>query len=148
MYKRQALQSPIINAAKTFENLLTNVGIQFLQMSGSGLNLDNDGEPFEFSIEPASIELNEETDSDLRGDVTFLMPSGITLENFQTANGWEEIDEVDGRQRITMSLESLVAGDEITFSVKVSWWYVLSQIWIYPTIILSLIVWRLSLIHI
>ena len=41
-----------------------------------------------------------------------------------------------------MSLESLVAGDEITFSVKVSWWYVLSQIWIYPTIILSLIVWR------
>ena len=129
-------------SSKTFENLLTNVGIQFLQMSGSGLNLDNDGDPFEFSIEPASIELNEETDSDLRGDVTFLMPDGITLENFQTANGWEEVDEVDGRQRITMSLESLVAGDEITFSVKVSWWYVLSQIWIYPTIILSLIVWR------
>ena len=80
--------------------------------------------------------------SDLRGEVTFLMPDGITLENFQTANGWEKVDEVDGRQRITLSLESLAAGEEITFSVKVSWWYVLSQIWIYPTIILSLIVWR------
>ena len=89
--------------------------------------------------------MNEETDSDLRGDVTFLMPDGITLENFQTANGWEKVDEVDGRQRITLSLESLTAGEEFTFSVKVSWWYVLSQIWIYPTIILSLIVWRVRL---
>ena len=137
-----ALQSPLINAVNSFQNLLTNVGLQSLQMGGSGIDIDNNGEPFEFSFESADIELNEETDSELRGDVTFLMPDGITLENFQTANGWEKVDEVDGRQRITLSLESLTAGEEITFSVKVSWWYVLSQIWIYPTIILSLIVWR------
>ena len=137
-----ALQSPLINAVNSFQNLLTNIGLQSLQMGGSGLDIDNNGEPFEFSFESANIELNEETDSDLRGDVTFLMPDGITLENFQTANGWEKVDEVDGRQRITLSLESLTAGEEFTFSVKVSWWYVLSQIWIYPTIILSLIVWR------
>jgi len=137
-----ALQSPLINAVNSFQNLLTNIGLQSLQMGGSGLDIDNNGEPFEFSFESANIELNEETDSDLRGDVTFLMPDGITLENFQTANGWEKVDEVDGRQRITLSLESLTAGEEITFSVKVSWWYVLSQIWIYPTILLSLIVWR------
>jgi len=30
----------------------------------------------------------------------------------------------------------------VSFKVKISWWYILSQIWIYPTIILSLIVWR------
>ena len=137
-----AFQSPLINAVNSFQNLLTNIGLTSLQMSGSGLDIDNNGEPFEFSFESSNIELNEETDSDLRGDVTFLMPDGITLENFQTANGWEKVDEVDGRQRITLSLESLTAGEEITFSVKVSWWYVLSQIWIYPTIILSLIVWR------
>ena len=137
-----ALQSPLINAVNSFQKLLTNVGLTSLQMGGSGLDIDNNGEPFEFSFDSANIELNEETDSDLRGDVTFLMPDGITLENFQTANGWEKVDEVDGRQRITLSLESLTAGEEITFSVKVSWWYVLSQIWIYPTIILSLIVWR------
>ena len=137
-----AFQSPLINAVNSFQNLLTNIGLTSLQMSGSGLDIDNNGEPFEFSFESANIELNEETDSDLRGDVTFLMPDGITLENFQTANGWEKVDEVDGRQRITLSLESLTAGEEFTFSVKVSWWYVLSQIWIYPTIILSLIVWR------
>jgi len=137
-----SLYSPIINAANAFKGALTNVAVQFMQMSGSGINIDNNGDPFHFEIDPAGIELNEETDSDMRGDITFIMPDGITLENFQTANGWEKIDEVDGRQRITLSLESLVAGDEVTFSVKVSWWYILSQIWIYPTIVLALIVWR------
>ena len=137
-----ALQSPIINAAEIFQNLITNLGVQFLQMGGSGINLDNNGDPFQMSIESNDLELNEETESDLRGEVTFTLPDGITLENFQTANGWEKIEDVDGRQRITLSLESLTAGDEVSFSVKVSYWYIFTQIWIYPTLLLSLIVWR------
>ena len=137
-----ALQSPIINAAEIFQNLITNLGVQFLQMGGSGINLDNNGDPFQMSIESTDLELNEETESDLRGEVTFTLPDGITLENFQTANGWEKVDEVDGRQRITLSLESLTAGDEVSFSVKVSYWYIFTQIWIYPTLLLSLIIWR------
>jgi len=137
-----ALQSPLINAARVFESVFTNLGVQFLQMGGSGVNLDDNGEPFLIEFESTELELNEETESELRGDVTFTLPDGIILEDFQTANGWEKVDMVDGRQQITMSLESLIAGEEISFRVKVSWWYVLSQIWIYPTIILSLIVWR------
>ncbi len=137
-----ALQSPILDAASTFQNLLANIGSQFLQMGGSGINIDNNGDPFLISFDPGNIELNEETESELRGEVTFTLPDGITLENFQTANGWEKVDEVDGRQRITLSLESLAAGDEISFSVKISYWYIFTQIWIYPTILLSLIVWR------
>ena len=84
----------------------------------------------------------KKTESELRGLLTFILPDGVTLENFQTANGWEKIETVDGRQKITISIESLVAGDEFTFSVKVSWWFIFTQIWIYPTILLSLIVWR------
>lgn len=137
-----ALQTPILETANIFQNLLANIGSQFLQMGGSGINIDNNGEPFLISFDPGNIELNEETESELRGEVTFTLPDGITLENFQTANGWEKIDEVDGRQRITLSLESLAAGDEISFSVKISYWYIFTQIWIYPTILLSLIVWR------
>ena len=137
-----ALQSPIINAAEIFQNLITNLGVQFLQMGGSGINLDNNGDPFQMSIESTDLELNEETESDLRGEVTFTLPDGITLENFQTANGWEKIEDADGRQKITLSLESLTAGDEVSFSVKVSYWYIFTQIWIYPTLLLSLIVWR------
>ena len=137
-----AMQSPIIEAARAFENVFTNLGVQFLSMGGSGIMLDNNGEPVNLEFQSTDIELNEETESELRGDITFTLPDGITLEDFQTANGWEKVDEVDGRQQITLSLESLVAGEEISFRVKVSWWYVLLQIWIYPTIVLSLIVWR------
>ncbi|MGB2121583.1 MAG: hypothetical protein ACPH17_08160, partial [Candidatus Poseidoniaceae archaeon] len=137
-----ALQSPIIQAARAFENVFTNLGVQFLSMGGSGIMLDNNGEPVNLEFQSTDIELNEETESELRGDITFTLPDGITLEDFQTANGWEKVDEVDGRQQITLSLESLVAGEEISFRVKVSYWYIFTQIWIYPTIILSLIVWR------
>ena len=104
--------------------------------------LDNNGEPVNLEFQSTDVELNEETESELRGDITFTLPDGIILEDFQTANGWEKVDEVDGRQQITLSLESLVAGEEISFRVKVSYWYIFTQIWIYPTIILSLIVWR------
>ena len=137
-----SIQSPIINAAEIFQNLFTDLGVQFLQTTGSGIKIDDNGNPFQMSIESTDLELNEETESDLRGEVTFTLPDGITLENFQTANGWEKVDEVDGRQRITLSLESLTAGDEVSFSVKISYWYIFTQIWIYPTLLLSLIVWR------
>ena len=137
-----SIQSPIINAAEIFQNLITDLGVQFIQTTGSGIKIDDNGNPFQMSIESTDLELNEETESDLRGEVTFTLPDGITLENFQTANGWEKVDEVDGRQRITLSLESLTAGDEVSFSVKISYWYIFTQIWIYPTLLLSLIVWR------
>ena len=137
-----ALQTPIVSVANAFSNALTNIGSQFVQMGGSGLTLDENGDPFVFNVEPNDLEIHEETDSELRGEITILLPDGITLENFQTANGWEEVTTEDGKQKITLSLESFVAGDEFTFSVQVSWWFILSQIWIYPTILLSLIVWR------
>ena len=138
-----ALSSPIIEIANSFSNALTNIGLQFVQMGGSGLVIDNDDEPFNFIIEPKNLELNEETESELRGEITFVLPDGITLENFQTANGWEEVGtNSEGRQKITLSLESFIAGDEFTFSIQVSWWYIFTQIWIYPTMFLSLIVWR------
>ena len=136
--------SPVTGSLQFLSNLLTDIGIQFMQMGGSGIMIADDGESFNSEIEPNPeiITLDEETETDLRGDVTFILPDGITLEDFQTANGWEVVEEVDGRQKITVSLESLVAGDEVSFKVKISWWYILSQIWIYPTIILSLIIWR------
>jgi len=137
-----AFYSPILNMVNSFSNAFTNIGLQFLQMGGSGLTADNNGQPFEFKIEPTDLELNEETNSELRGEITFVLPDGITLENFQTANGWEEVTTDDGRQKITISMESFTAGEEFTFSVKVSWWFVFTQIWIYPAILLSLIVWR------
>ena len=126
--------SPITGSLQFLSNLLTDIGIQFMQMGGSGIMIADDGESFNLEIEPNPeiITIDEETETDLRGDVTFILPDGITLEDFQTANGWEVVEEVDGRQKITVSLESLVAGDEVSFKVKVSYWYIF-----YPNLDLS-----------
>ena len=139
-----ALTNPFLAAAEKFSNLFQIFGLQFLSMGGGGLTLDNNGETIRFETDPVDIELNEKTDSDLRGDVTFIMPDGIELQDFQTANGWEKVEYLDdGRQQITISMESLYSGEEIEFRVVVTWFYILSQIWIYPTIFLGLIVWRI-----
>ena len=57
--------------------------------------LDNNGEPINLEFESTDVELNEETESDLRGD-NLHFTGQIILEDFQTANGWEKVDEVDG----------------------------------------------------
>ena len=125
-----------------FKNVLSNFGVQALKMGSPGLIIDDNDDPFVFDIDSTDMVVEDKTESELRGDVTFIMPDGITLEGFQTANGWEKVEDEDGRQKITISLESFAAGDEFTFSVVISWWFILSQIWIYPTILISLIVWR------
>ena len=135
-------ESPIINTANAFKNVLSNFGVQALKMGSPGLIIDDNDDPFVFDIDSTDMVVEDKTESELRGDVTFIMPDGITLEGFQTANGWEKVEDEDGRQKITISLESFAAGDEFTFSVVISWWFILSQIWIYPTILISLIVWR------
>lgn len=131
-----------MGAMQSFVNALTLAGSNMLQMGGSGITLDQNGEPIIVEIEPQDLTLHEGTQTELRGYFTVLLPDGITLEDFSTANGWEEVDEIDGRQRIKISINSLVQGEEFSFRIHVTWWYILSQIWIYPAILISLIVWR------
>jgi hypothetical protein len=70
------------------------------------------------------------------------MPSGILLKDFTSENGWEEVKMVDGRQQITVTLESWEVGDEFQFSLQVTWWWIFGQIWIYPALLAALIIWR------
>ncbi|MDP6869604.1 MAG: hypothetical protein QGI21_02380 [Candidatus Poseidoniaceae archaeon] len=134
--------SPIFQIAQMFGNLLFDVGLQSLNMSGDGFRILDGEESFNLHIQPSDLTLNEDTDMSLRGEVTLKLPEGILLENFQTANGWETVEMVDGRQVITMSFDSFANGEDVTFTILLTWGFVLSQIWIYPTILLGLIVWR------
>jgi hypothetical protein len=49
---------------------------------------------------------------------------------------------VDGRQQITVTLESWEVGDEFQFRLQVTWWWIFGQIWIYPALLAALIIWR------
>ena len=136
------VRAPMMGAMQGFVEALTLATSNFIQVGGSGLTLDDNGEPVLMEIDPQNLTLNEETGTSLRGEFTLSLPSGITLKDFQTANGWEKVEMKDGRQVITISIDSLTEGDEFSFSLHVSWWYVFTQFWIYPTLLFSLIVWR------
>ena len=138
-----ALYAPMLETAQAFSQALTQMGSQFLAADGGGLTLDNDGEAMVFPIESTDMTIVESADLDLRGDFTITMPEGITLKNFQTANGYETVTTEDGRQQITISLKSFAAGDEFSFSLNIGWGYIIGQIWAYPAIIIGLIIWRI-----
>ena len=138
-----SLYAPMLEIAQGFSQALTQIGSQFLAADGDGLTLDNDGKAMVFPIESTDMTIVESADLDLRGEVTFTMPDGITLKNFQTANGWETVTTEDGRQQITISLKSFAAGDEFSFSLNIGWGYIFGQIWAYPSIIIGLIIWRI-----
>jgi len=137
-----AFQPVISQYISSFTDLLVGSTSQFLTMSGDGIILDEDGAPIRMPVGPQNMVLSDEFDAKLRGDVTFTMPSGILLKDFTSENGWEEVKMVDGRQQITVTLESWEVGDEFQFSFQVTWWWIFGQIWIYPTLLGALIVWR------
>ena len=138
-----SLMTPLVQMVTDFTSGMTEVGKQLISTEGSGIVLDDEEKPFQFSFEKQDLTIHEDSDTDLQGKVTIVMPDGITLEEFQSANGWEEIGEKDGRQVITIDIKSFSDGDEFSFKVAISWGFVLGQIWAYPAAILALMIWRI-----
>ena len=63
-----AFTSPIQGISNLLQNVLMEIGIQYLQTGGSGITIDNDGNPIEFDIEPSEFEtsLYEDTEPEQR----------------------------------------------------------------------------------
>ena len=97
--------SPITQMLTDFSRGITSVGKQLVSLEGSGINLHQDEQPFEFQIEERDLVIHEESNTELRGEFTITMPGGIVLEEFQSANGWEDVGEdEDGRQQIKFDI--------------------------------------------
>ena len=136
--------SPITQMLTDFSRGITSVGKQLVSLEGSGINLHQDEQPFEFQIEERDLVIHEESNTELRGEFTITMPGGIVLEEFQSANGWEDVGEdEDGRQQIKIDIESFAQGDEFNFKVSISWGFILGQIWAYPAVVMGLMIWRI-----
>jgi hypothetical protein len=136
--------SPITQMLTDFSRGITSVGKQLVSFEGSGINLHQDEQPFEFQIEERDLVIHEESNTELRGEFTITMPGGIVLEEFQSANGWEDVGEdEDGRQQIKIDIESFAQGDEFNFKVSISWGFILGQIWAYPAVVMGLMIWRI-----
>ena len=76
----------------------------------------------------------------LTGPVSFSLPRGIQIKDYSSISGNFIVTEDGGRQTITYIIPPGNIDDEITFSLHVSWMYFLIQFWIYPTIVIFLLV--------
>ena len=150
---RGLIVNPMVTAAELLGSSLTN-GL----VSGSGITFPNpDGEaasislssPFSLpslgpelftpgasSSEPSS---SDEYDLPLNGRVSVILPRGITLVDVEDEGGYLTITEVDGRQKITYNIPDGEFEDKISFRIQVSWLYLFTQFWVYPTFVVLLL---------
>jgi hypothetical protein len=71
--------------------------------------------------------------------MSITLPRGITLKDATSTSGNLEIKEVDGRQKITYTVPNGEFEDTISFRIEVSWVYLVTQFWVYPTFVVLLI---------
>jgi len=74
------------------------------------------------------------------GPITFTLPRGITVVDASSSAGNLIITEDGGRQTITYIVPPGEFSDDLTFRIQVGWIYFLIQFWVYPTIVLVLLV--------
>ena len=74
------------------------------------------------------------------GPITFTLPRGIQLVDVSSSAGNIIITEDGGRQTITYIVPPGEFSDDLTFRIQVGWIYFLIQFWVYPTIVLVLLV--------
>lgn len=110
----------------------------FLSASGTGFSTQN----VDQTIDPIDMSIYQEADLSFDGFVEFSLPKGIMLDGFSTSSGKATSEMVDGRQKITYDTRALQSGDSIQFALVITWGYIVSQIWIYPAILLSFVAWR------
>ena len=125
---------PMVDVAEAMGASLSN-GL----VSGQGVTFP-DPEQSELSYTfSGNTSVNEEFEAELSGPISITLPKGITLKDAKSTSGNLEILEKDGRQVVTYTIPNGEFEDTITFRVEVSWGYLLTQFWVYPTLIISLL---------
>ena len=125
---------PMVDVAEAMGASLSN-GL----VSGQGVTFP-DPEQSELSYTfSGNTSVNEEFEAELSGPISITLPKGITLKDAKSTSGNLEVKEKDGRQVVTYTIPNGEFEDTITFRVEVSWVYLLTQFWVYPTIIISLL---------
>ena len=74
------------------------------------------------------------------GPITFTLPRGIHVVDVSSSAGNVIITEDGGRQTITYIVPPGEFSDDLTFRIQIGWIYFLIQFWVYPTIVLVLLV--------
>jgi hypothetical protein len=129
-----ALSTTFIQPMEWAANALTT-GLTNSVVSMKGITY-----PYEFSTGDVNATVEEEYDLNLAGPISFSLPWGVEIQDWDSTSGNLRVTEDGGRQTITYVVPPGEFRDDISFSIHISWMYFLLQFWIYPTIVLLLLV--------
>ena len=96
--------------------------------------------PYEFSTGDVNTTVEDDYDLNIAGPISFSLPWGVEIQDWDSTSGNLRVTEDGGRQTITYVIPPGEFNDDISFSIHVSWMYFLLQFWIYPTIVILLLV--------
>ena len=76
----------------------------------------------------------------LTGPISFTLPRGVQFVDVSSTSGELILSKDGGRQTLTYYVPAGDVEDKIFFRIQVGWMYFLIQFWIYPTIVILLLV--------
>ena len=129
-----ALTTSLIQPMGWATNALTS-GITNSMFSMKGVSYPN-----EFSIPEADTTVNESYGIEMSGPISFTLPWGVEIQDWNSTSGNLKVTEDGGRQTVTYVIPPGTFSDDISYTIHVSWMYFLVQFWIYPTIVILLLV--------
>ncbi len=130
----------------TLANAINRVTNAFAVNTGSdGIVFDDGGKGFETEIENPGLELEQlNTTPDLTLDLK--LPKGLQFNEFKSSGNNAKLSFTEsGQQRLVYTFPDSGESDAVSFSFKISWWFIIGEIWAYvaiPVILITLFIYK------
>jgi hypothetical protein len=129
----------------TFANAINRLTNAFaVNAGGDGIVFDDGGKGFETTIENPGLELEQlNTTPDLTLDLK--LPKGLLFHDFKSSGNNAKISMENGQQRLVYTFPDPGESDTISFGFKISWWFIIGEIWAYiaiPVLLIALLIYK------
>jgi len=130
----------------TFANAINRLTNAFaVNAGGDGIVFDDGGKGFETTIENPGLELEQlNTTPDLTLDLK--LPKGLLFHDFKSSGNNAEITMTEsGQQRLVYTFPDPGESDTVSFGFKISWWFIIGEIWAYvaiPVLLIALLIYK------
>jgi hypothetical protein len=129
----------------TFANAINRLTNAFaVNAGGDGIVFDDGGKGFETTIENPGLELEQlNTTPDLTLDLK--LPKGLLFHDFKSSGNNAKISMENGQQRLVYTFPDPGESDTVSFGFKISWMFIIGEIWAYiaiPVLLIALLIYK------
>ncbi len=134
-----AVQATLANTVNRMFNAFS------VHAGDGGIVFDNGDKNFETSVDNPGLEL-EELNTTPTLTLDFKLPKGLEFNEFSSSSGNDELTMTEGgQQRLVYTFPKAGESDQVSFSFKISWMFILGEIWAYlaiPILLIGLLIYK------